>query len=144
MKYHILTILFPASYFLIRTPPNCYFEINDFESEWHFKRPFDFIHGRNIVGSVRDYPLLFKRAHENLNNGGWAEFIDFLTVPFSDDGTLEKCPNFSEWCRLLNEASAKLGKPLGVAANLKQWMIDAGFKNVQEEIYKVCLSIFAS
>jgi len=36
------------------TPPNCAFEIDDFEAEWPFGIPFDYIHGRELAGSVRD------------------------------------------------------------------------------------------
>ncbi|RJE18742.1 Methyltransferase [Aspergillus sclerotialis] len=118
-------------------PPNCHCEINDFESEWEFSKPFDFIHGRNIGGAVRDFPLLFKRAKDNLKDGGWVEFVDFVGEPFSDDGTLAKAPNIAEWIRLIDEASHKSGKRLYIAENLKQWMIDAGFTNVVEEVYKV-------
>ncbi|BCS20870.1 uncharacterized protein APUU_21302S [Aspergillus puulaauensis] len=47
-------------------------------------------------------------------------------------------------CReLLIEASTKFGKQLGVANNYKQWMVGAGFGNVQEHIYKVPFSPWA-
>ena len=119
-------------------PPNCKFEVDDFESEWDYKKPFDFIHARNLSGSVRDFPLLLTRIKDNLNNGGWVEFTDFIAQSFSDDGSLERAPNVVEWNRLVNMASTKFGKQLNVAPFYKQWMIGAGFKNVKEEIYKVC------
>lgn len=121
-------------------PPNCYFEINDFESPWEFSKPFDFIHARGLAGSVRDFPQFFERTLENLNPGGWAEFVDFTCQAWSDDDSLEKAPKITEWIRLGNESSEKFGKPLNVALCYKQWMIDAGFKDVREEAYKVPLN----
>ncbi|RJE17737.1 Methyltransferase [Aspergillus sclerotialis] len=118
-------------------PPNCSFEVMDFESEWDFSEPFDFIHGRNLAGSVRDFKLLFQRMMNNLKPGGWVELADFAGYFFSDDGTLQNAPNLIEWPRLQNEAADKFGKSLNVAPYFKEWMIEAGFKHVREEVYKV-------
>jgi trans-aconitate methyltransferase len=128
---------------MYRVPPNCFFEINDFESDWDFSKPlpFDFIHARNLVGSVRDFPLLFQRMMNNLQPGGWVEMMDFSGERFfSDDETVQNAPQLNEFVRLLNEACHAFGKEFGVTKHYKQWMIDAGFKNVKEEVYKVCLS----
>lgn len=32
---------------------------------------------------------------------------------------------------------------MGVAKHYKQWIIDAGFVNAEEKIYKVCLSVYS-
>ena len=69
--------------------------------------------------------------------------VDFSGEGFySDDDSLEKAENLKEWARLLNEGCNKFGKPIDVARHHRQWMIDAGFKNVNEEIYKVRLFSF--
>jgi trans-aconitate methyltransferase len=120
-------------------PPNCYFEVDDYESDWSFSRPFDFIHGRVLTGSVRDYPELFRRIKNNLAPNGWAEMGEVAAEPFSDDDSLQGAPNLREWMRLQEEAGLKFGKKMNVAQHYKQWMIDAGFKNVKEEVYKVYL-----
>lgn len=120
-----------------RVLPNCHFEVDDFESDWSFKTPFDFIHARTLAGSVRDFPRLYRRMIENLNTGGWAEVVDFTVEAFSDDGTLNNAPNVVKWIKLLDEASSKFGKRLNIASTHKQGLIDAGFKNVKEDIYKV-------
>lgn len=75
----------------------------------------------------------------NLRPGGWAEFADFLGDEFfSDDDTVQRAPNLVEWCRLQKEAFEKFGKEFSLARDYKQRMIDAGFKNVKEEVYKAC------
>ena len=133
----IPAILTSITNLAISTPPNCFFEVDDFESKWEFMEPFDFIFGRNIAGCARDFPLLFRQAKESLNNGGWIEFSDFIPIPFSDDGTDAEAPITVDWCANLIKASRRFGKDLNAVVNYKQWMIDAGFKNVREEVYKV-------
>lgn len=118
-------------------PPNCHFELDDFESDWEFAHKFDFIHARELSGSVRDFPALIQRSMANLKPGGWMELMDFDCELFADDGTLEKAPELVRWTRLLQDAGAKFGKPLDSAKNHKQWLTDAGFKNVRQEVFKV-------
>ncbi|KAL3475701.1 S-adenosyl-L-methionine-dependent methyltransferase [Aspergillus californicus] len=124
-------------------PPNCLFEIDDYELEWNFSRQFGYIHMRGIEGSVKNFGRLFRQAHDSLTRGGWFEICDFTVGVFSDDDTAEKATNMQQWRNLLVEASEKFGKQFSVAHNYKEWMAEAGFKNVQEEIYKVPFSPWA-
>lgn len=44
-------------------PRNCFFEIDDVRDEW--VRPpnyFDFVHIRGLLGSIPDWPALYKEA----------------------------------------------------------------------------------
>ncbi|RMJ20852.1 Methyltransferase [Aspergillus sp. HF37] len=118
-------------------PPNCFFEVNDYESEWDFSKPFDFIHGRNLAGTIRDCSVLYDRIKNNLKVGGWVEMVDFPGEIFSDDDTIKVAPNVVEWARLQVEACAKFGKEFNIATQHKQLMANAGFTNLKEEIYKV-------
>lgn len=118
-------------------PPNCRFEIDDFELDWSYTYPFEFIHARNIEGCVKDHRKLFHQALENLKPGGWLEVADATVGVFCDDETIERAPNLLEWRDRLIEASYKFGKPMGVAKHYKDWLTEAGFTNVQEDIYKV-------
>jgi hypothetical protein len=44
---------------LPRVPPNCQFEVDDVEETWTFPRNhFDFIHARDFIFSIRDWPKL--------------------------------------------------------------------------------------
>lgn len=127
---------------LFRVPPNCFFEVDDYESEWDFSKPFDFIHGRNLAGTVRDYSALYGRIKNNLKPGGWVEMVDMAGMVFSDDDTGKDAPNLMEWARLICDACAKFGKEFDVASQHKEIMTGAGFTNVREEIYKVRLHIY--
>ncbi|KAL2834009.1 S-adenosyl-L-methionine-dependent methyltransferase [Aspergillus pseudoustus] len=124
-------------------PPNCRFEIDDFELPWNFSQPFNYIHMRAIEGSVKDFGTLFKQAHDNLTPGGWFEICDDTVGAYSDDDSIDRATSMNRWIELLIEASHKFGKHFNVCKDYKQWMIDAGFKNVREEIYKIPFSPWA-
>ncbi|RMJ22667.1 Methyltransferase [Aspergillus sp. HF37] len=124
-------------------PPNCYFEVDDFESEWNFSRPFDFIHGRSLAGSIRDPPKFLEEALKNLNPGGWLELVDIAGECFADDDTIKNAPSCVKWAELLEEASIKFGKRFNIPHLYKGWMEDAGYKNVKEDIYKIPFSPWA-
>ena len=121
-----------------RTPPNCRFEIDDFEQQpWGYSRPFDFIHGRDLEGCVRDYDQLFREAKNNLVPGGYFEIAGFDVNSTSDDDTHEKGKNMAFLVDALYECSKEFGKPL---KNLKTWknkMLEAGFVDVEEHVFKV-------
>jgi hypothetical protein len=125
------------------TPPNCFFEVDDFTSPWGFSQPFDFVHARGIEGSVSDYPNLFSSAFSALKPGGWFESVEATVGVFCDDDTADQAPSFIEWKDRLIEASQKFGRPMGVAQNFKQWVADAGFEDVHEEVYKIPFSPWA-
>jgi trans-aconitate methyltransferase len=46
-------------------PPNCSFEVDDARDPWIYDRDyFDFVYIRNLAGSIRDWPGLYKQAFE--------------------------------------------------------------------------------
>ena len=118
-------------------PTNCKFYVDDFESEWEFEAPFDYIHGRGVCGSVADWPKFFAQAYHNLKPGGWLEMQEYQTWVFSDDNTIEKAPFVRDWCRGVDDGSMKFGKRFRTAQLHKQWMQEAGFIDVREEVHKV-------
>lgn len=56
---------------------------------------------------------------------------------FSDDYTGDHAPNVRDLMQYVNEASHSFGKDIDVAQHHKKRLIDAGFRNVREEVYKV-------
>ncbi|KAM0317957.1 hypothetical protein ACHAPQ_010840 [Fusarium lateritium] len=119
------------------TPPNCVFEVDDFEAEWLYHTPFDFIHARELQGCISDDERFFKQALHHLTPGGYFE-IQGVAAPFlSDDGTAEKAVNAQLWLNTLCEGAAKFGKPLDNAPSWKAKMEAAGFVNINEEVRKI-------
>uniref|UniRef100_A0A093XFV1 Cyclin-dependent kinase-like 5 n=1 Tax=Talaromyces marneffei PM1 TaxID=1077442 RepID=A0A093XFV1_TALMA len=119
-------------------PPNCSFEIDDAEDEWLYSQEFDLIHTRTICGAIRDWPRFHRQAFDHVKPGGWFEMQENDAWFQRDDGS---CP---EWTQLflekLDEASILSGRRLNVARDQKQYMIDAGFVNVHDEIFRLPLS----
>ncbi|KAH6884873.1 S-adenosyl-L-methionine-dependent methyltransferase [Thelonectria olida] len=119
------------------TPPNCSFEVDDFESDWSYRQPFDFIHARELEGCIGDPDKLFRQAFKHLAPGGYVEFQAAYTRFLSDDGTAEKAESAQFWLKTLIDGLAQFGKPLDCAIEWKQKMEDAGFVDVQQRIIKV-------
>ncbi|QSS59193.1 TAM domain methyltransferase [Histoplasma capsulatum] len=101
---------------------------------------FDFIHTREITGSVHNYSKLFERAYRHVAPGGYLEMQSMEANFFSDDGTHERAVTAMQWQRLLVEASRRFGKELGVEGGWKEGMEQAGFVDVEEVVFKVPLS----
>jgi Methyltransferase domain len=127
-------------------PPNCKFYVDDLESEWIYRpdEAFDYIHGRSMSGCIGDWGLLWRRIYANLKPGGWVEVQEFEGWIYSaDDSELERAPYVKKWLELLDEASLKFGKKLNVAQEQKQHLIDTGFVNIRDDVYKVRFPSFS-
>lgn len=120
-------------------PPNCRFYVDDVESDWTFSpdQKFDFIHGRGMAGGIGDWSRLYRQAYEHLVPGGWIEMQEYESQAQSDDGTLETTQFIREWQDVINDASKRVGKNFNEAESQKQRLIDAGFVDVKDDIYKV-------
>ncbi|OJJ43882.1 hypothetical protein ASPZODRAFT_135918 [Penicilliopsis zonata CBS 506.65] len=122
-------------------PSNCVFEVDDFTAEWEFSQPFEFIHGRELTGAVKDMDHLAKQAFENLKPGGFFEVKSIGLDVFSDDNTYEEKAQFTkQMCGLVHEASTKFGKPL---QDLSKWEDDlkaAGFVDIVNKVVKIPMS----
>ncbi|PGH04798.1 hypothetical protein GX51_03284 [Blastomyces parvus] len=114
------------------TPPNCKFEIDDFESTWSYTQPFDFIHAREMEGMVKDVDKLFQQSYKFLNQNGWLE-MQTIELDIFGDETLEKAKDFIRWRNLLIEAGDKFGKSMSTVNTWVGKMEKAGFKNVKSE-----------
>ncbi|KAF5026816.1 hypothetical protein F66182_1100 [Fusarium sp. NRRL 66182] len=118
-------------------PPNCTFEVDDYEDEWLYRREFDFIHARELEACVGDEDLLLQRAFQHTRSNGYVELQGVSARFESDDGTIERAPNAQIWMKNLIEACAKFGKPVDGADRWKEKLGRAGFVDVHEEIRKL-------
>ncbi|KAH7156006.1 S-adenosyl-L-methionine-dependent methyltransferase [Dactylonectria macrodidyma] len=119
------------------TPPNCVFEVDDFETDWLYERPFDFIHARELEGCIGNEEKLFQRAFQHLAPGGYVEFQATNASFLSDDGTAEKAESAQLWVKQLVEGTAKFGKPMDGVPKWKEMLEKTGFVDVEQLIYKV-------
>jgi len=118
-------------------PPNCSFYVDDAETTWTFNEPFDFIHGRALCGGIADWPEFYRQAYRSLKPGGWMEMQEHECWLNSDDDTINNAPWCREWIQNVDIASTKVGKRLNVAHLHRQWMIDAGFMDVEQDVHKI-------
>ncbi|KIW07628.1 uncharacterized protein PV09_01574 [Verruconis gallopava] len=118
-------------------PPNCTFEIDDVTMEWTYPRDhFDFVHIREMFGSVPDWQYLFKQAYKHVKPGGWVEIVEHSVEPISDDGTVGPDHFYTLWGKTVIECGEKFGKSFRIWKDAKEYMEKAGFVDIVEVRYK--------
>jgi len=118
-------------------PPNCSFEVDDVTMEWTFPpNHFDFIHVREMFGSIPDWEAFLVQAYRHTAPGGWVEIVEHSVEPTSDDGTVGPDHFFTYWGQTVIEMGDKVGKTFGIWKQARQKMLEAGFVDVVEVYYK--------
>ncbi|EFX05131.1 umta methyltransferase family protein [Grosmannia clavigera kw1407] len=102
------------------TPPNCVFEVGDFESEWTY--------GQILTSS--------SAAFKHLNSGGYIEMQAAFPQFSSDDNTAKEAVNAHKWMRLMCESAASYGNPWDLSGRWKEKMAASVFVGVQQTILK--------
>ncbi|KAK7537997.1 S-adenosyl-L-methionine-dependent methyltransferase [Phyllosticta citricarpa] len=120
-------------------PHNCRFEVDDVESEWPEREPFDLVHARYLAGAIADWPALTRRAFAATRPGGWAEFSDYEMRYYADDGSAGADNKMVRLAELLCDGADRIGRTLQPGQHLERWMKDAGFTNVQSRLIKLPL-----
>jgi hypothetical protein len=120
-------------------PPNVYFEVDDMEEPWTFSQPFDFIHGKYLAGSIRDWPNLMRQSYDNLTPGGWVEWADWEYTPRLPDGTVDRRDNWvTQWHKIMmSTCEEKTGASASPGPLLKNLVETAGFSEVKEVVFRV-------
>ncbi|KAJ9644789.1 hypothetical protein H2204_001251 [Knufia peltigerae] len=117
-------------------PPNCHFQVWDFEEPWGFERQFDLIHGRLLIGSVSDPRELLRQAYESLAPGGWLEIQD-VCPPKSDDDSIPPDGPYRRWIGTWCQALRAGGRDPFLAARYADLFREAGFADVRVERFRV-------
>ena len=114
-------------------PPNVIFEVDDVTLPWTFgPSSFDFVHIREMFGSVEDWDKLFYQAYQSLIPGGFMECEEHSVTPVSDDGTVGPDHVYTRYGALMNSLGMQRGKEFDVWSSLKERMQNAGFVDVVE------------
>ncbi|KAK0377627.1 TAM domain methyltransferase [Colletotrichum lupini] len=117
-------------------PPNCSFEIDDLEKPWTWSKQFDFIFSRTLSGSILDPAKLVDSIYNQLEPGGWFEAQDVCMEARTDDNTLPENSYLAQWADEVVDAMEKINRTLKLPLKWKQLLIDRGFVDVRETIYK--------
>ncbi|KAM4062766.1 methyltransferase [Hirsutella rhossiliensis] len=125
-------------------PPNCSFELDDIEQPWTWKESqADFIFGRDLFLSVRDFPRLIDQCYRHLKSGGWLEFQSVTGIVQCDDGTLPKDSAYQAMSDNVEQACKQFGTPVDDPLRWKQWLVEGGFEGVTEKVHKLPCSPWA-
>lgn len=116
-------------------PPNVMFEIDDITKPWaRTKGSMDFVHIRNMVGSIRDWKALFAEALDHLKPGGRIEVTDIRTRFECVDGTfVERGKSCKEWEEAFHEIAKGMGVDFDPTPKVPGWLKEVGFENVHLE-----------
>ncbi|GKT60185.1 methyltransferase domain-containing protein [Colletotrichum tofieldiae] len=116
-------------------PPNLKFEIDDCTRDWTFEpESFDYVHVRFLVGSIADWPALFRQAYRALKPGGYLESFEVSPAILSDDGTVPETSALGQWGKFFEEGGRKMGRTFRVLDEELQRtsMEQAGFEHITE------------
>lgn len=89
-----------------------------------------------IFPCIRLTLLTSLTCDSNLTPGGYLELQDADVMPRSDDNLLPKDAAIIKYVDMLKEASKKSGREYVEVSSLKNLMIEAGFVDVQMQMYK--------
>lgn len=119
-------------------PPNLNFEIDDVEEDWPYRPAhFDFVHARDLMTAVRDWPRLISQAYTHLKPGGWIQLACTIPGALSDDDSIPPNSGYIEASNIYHELAEVMGAPLVAPRSWAEQMRDAGFTQVRDEIYKL-------
>ncbi|KAI8662358.1 hypothetical protein NCS56_01039400 [Fusarium sp. Ph1] len=121
-------------------PLNLRFEIDDCTQEWTFApNSLDYIHMRWLVGSIVDWPQLFKEAYKCLKPGGYVESHEALSRMDCDDGSIHEKSAMHQWGKFFVEGGKKIGRSFTIVEDevQRKAMKEAGFVNIEERNFKV-------
>ena len=113
------------------------FELDDVETEWTHREPFDLVHVRFMAASILDWPNLVKQAYQHTKPGGWCEFKDFDLAFSSTDDSIPKDSSILKYHTLLIGAVNAIGKTHAPGPKLKEWVEVAGYENVHEQVLPI-------
>ena len=118
-------------------PPNCKFVVDDFEKDWLFDKKFDLVHGRLLNTTMSDPKVVFQKAYDALNPGGWFEIQDLVLPTRSDDDSIPPDSGYQRWIDLAVKAVKEgLRRDWSWPEKYAEWLKEIGFEGVQEIKFK--------
>ncbi|KAK4104071.1 S-adenosyl-L-methionine-dependent methyltransferase [Parathielavia hyrcaniae] len=122
-------------------PPNVRFFVEDSSDDWEYPAEFDFIHTRTTIACWSDMKKqIIQRAFDHLRPGGWLECQEIPVHIYSDDGTIPDDYGWLRWARDFETVSRLAHRQADVGPQLKDWMREVGFVDVQEIAFKIPLN----
>lgn len=141
-------------------PPNVKFYVDDAESDWvDAEGSLDLVHARHVCMGIKDWPRLlnqaykygitfsppgyfatpFLTAYRALKPGGWIELQEMRLVSKCDDNTMPDDWAMKLYLEYIVEGFRTFGIDLLNLDQNRGRVVDAGFVNVEERVWKVPL-----
>jgi len=121
--------------------PNVRFELEDAnQAEWTWPdNHFDFVHVRELTGSIKDWNAFYREAYRICKPGGFLEHFDNSCNFVSDDGTITEDSPLGQFAKVMWEGGKKFGQTFRLYEDdiQRTGMEAAGFVDVQFRDYKV-------
>jgi hypothetical protein len=92
-----------------------------------------------LQGCFEDFREIIKTSFRYLEPGGWMESVEIYPTLFCEDDSLRENYPLVDYLQKQDEAAMALQRPLRTGNKLKRWYEEAGFVDVDEEVY--CLPI---
>ncbi len=105
---------------------------------------FDFIHTRVTLGCWSDMrSQIISRAFSHLRPGGWLECQEAPATIYCDDGSMPDDYGWLRWSREFDSVARLADRQAGIGPEIKEWMVQAGFEEVREVVFKIPLNGWA-
>ncbi|KAI1085066.1 tam domain protein [Whalleya microplaca] len=120
-------------------PPNVHFYIHDARvNKWWWPEPFDYIHIRMTLGAWEDFEQdVARKSFDHLEPGGWFEAQELLSTIGCDDDSMPDDYPLRCLFEDLEDCSRIEKRPIDIAKTYKQSLINAGFVDVTQTVYKI-------
>lgn len=93
--------------------------------------------GRCLMGSIKDWPALYRQAFDRTKPGGWIQHLDMSIMFTSDDGSVADDHVMPRWSQTFIDVGENIGKTFLITSKASQWIRDAGYEAVEEKWFKV-------
>ncbi|KAM3081274.1 hypothetical protein ACMFMG_005231 [Clarireedia jacksonii] len=132
----------------VMVPPNCTFEVDDYNQEFPDEDKYDLIHQRELLATVPDWLVFYKKIFKSLKPGGW---LDIMELDGSDptyfsaanDGLPlprgNPARDSNEWG---NKALRMMGMDLSGTPKIEGWLKEAGFVNIKVSAVTAIRDVF--
>lgn len=97
-----------------------------------------------MFSALQDWPRILAQAHTAIRHNGWLEITEMDIIPTSDDGTVTKDYKLTQYFDILKRAASGRGFNLSVAPDLKRLVTEAGYSNIEENVYKLPMGPWAA
>ena len=128
-------------------PPNCEFVIDDAQLAWTWpENHFDYIHIRDLYGSIGDWTALYKQAYHHLKPGAWFEDQELDILCRSDVVGDDPEHIYNKWDNIFIDAGKVVGKTfhIGSGCQMIEHMEAAGFVNCVQRKHRIPIGTWAS